>query len=196
MRKHPDPSRSGLPVSFEPLESRQLFAAGGPVTPPQTVPITRVKLVLEGTTRTDNIALDVKKGYLHFYLNGVTVRYNAARVGIVQLYALNGNDTVKIGDGMMSGVYIDGGGHNDTIVGGKFNDTIIGGAGNDTISGGDGDDFLDGGKGRDDIRGGAGQDMIISSDLELDVVDGGDDYDTASLDLQDLFSAVERRLYP
>ena len=183
------------PAFFEELESRQLFAAGGPTSaPPITTPILRAKLVLQGTTTRDNMAVDVKKGYLHFFLNGVTKRYNVARVGGIQIYGLNGNDTIKVGDGA-PGVFIDGGGHNDTIVGGLGNDTLVGGVGNDKISGRDGEDQIDGGKGRDDINGGAGRDKISSSDLEVDVVDGGDDFDTATLDLNDLFSAVERRLY-
>jgi len=184
------------PVSFEELESRQLFAAGGPTSaPPITTPIAHAKLILQGTTARDNIAVDVKRGYLHWFLNGVTKRYNIARVGGIQIYGLNGNDTIKVGDGA-PGVFIDGGGHNDTIVGGLGNDTINGNAGNDKITGREGDDRIDGGKGRDDINGGIGQDNIKVADVEVDVVDGGDDFDTASLDLQDLFSAVERRLYP
>ena len=190
-----NPQNATPSVSFEQLESRQLFAAGGPVTPPNLTPATKAKLILEGTTSRDNIAVDVKNGYLHWFLNGVTKRYNVARVGGIQIYGLNGSDTIKVGDGA-PGVFIDGGGHNDSIVGGKRNDTITGGAGNDTIVGGRGDDTLEGGKGRDDINGGAGIDLIKSNDLETDVVDGGDEFDTANLDLQDLFSAVERRFYP
>jgi Ca2+-binding RTX toxin-like protein len=191
------PSSSAVPspISFEALESRELFAAGGPTTPPNLSPVTRAKLILQGTDSRDNIAVDVKNGYLHWFLNGVTKRYNVARVGGIQIYGLNGNDTIKVGDGA-PGVFIDGGGHNDNIVGGKRNDTITGGAGNDTIVGGRGDDTIDGGKGRDDLHGGAGVDTFKTNDRETDVVDGGDEYDTASLDLEDLFTAVERRLYP
>jgi Ca2+-binding RTX toxin-like protein len=180
---------------MEELESRQLFTAGGPVSTPILTPGTHVKLILQGTSKNDNIALDVKSGYLHWYINGVTTRYNAARVGVIQVYALNGNDTVKVGDGAPA-VYIEGGNGNDNIIGGKRNDTILGMAGNDTIIGGRGDDKLDGGKGNDTIMGGAGVDTLYSNDLELDVVDGGDDFDTGTLDLQDLFSNVERRIYP
>jgi Ca2+-binding RTX toxin-like protein len=183
------------PAFFEKLESRQLFAAGGPTySPPSTTPVTRAKLILQGTTARDNIAVDVKRGYLHWFLNGVTKRYNIARVGGIQIYGLNGNDTIKVGDGA-PGVFIDGGGHNDTIVGGLQNDTIVGGVGNDKITGREGDDQIDGGKGRDDINAGVGQDKITAIDSEVDVVDGGDDFDSASLDLMDLFSQVERRSY-
>src|SRR5687767_4339334 len=184
------------PVSFEQLESRQLFAAGAGVTAePLTTPVTRAKLILQGTTGRDNIAIDVKRGYLHWFLNGVTRRYNVARVGAIQVHGLNGNDVIKVGDGA-PGVYIDGGGHHDNIVGGRRNDSILGGNGNDTINGGRGDDQLEGGRGQDNIQGGAGLDNIKTNDLELDIVEGGDDFDTASLDLQDLFSEVERRFYP
>src|SRR5689334_10865844 len=115
------------PAFFEQLESRQLFAAGGPTAAqPITTPVTRAKLILQGTSSRDNIAVDVKKGYLHWFLNGVTKRYSVARVGGIQIYGLNGSDTIKVGDGA-PGVFIDGGGHNDTIVGGLGNDTIAGG---------------------------------------------------------------------
>ena len=181
--------------NFEQLESRQLFAAGGPVTPAPTTPVTHAKLILQGTTARDNIAVDVKKGYLHWYLNGVTKRYSINRVGAIQIHGLNGKDTIKVGDGAPA-VYIDGGGHDDIIRAGKHNDTINGGGGNDSIVGGDGEDIIDGGKGRDDIHSGEGRDTVKSNDLEVDVVDGGGEFDVASLDLMDLFSQVERRLYP
>src|SRR5215203_1648675 len=141
------------PVQIETLETRQLFAAGGPSTPPLTTPVTRVKLILQGTSAKDNIAIDVKKGYLHFFLNGVTKRYNAARVGAIQIYAGNGSDVVRVGNGA-PGVFIDGGGHNDNIAGGLGDDTIFGGGGNDILNGGMGVDYIDGGKGRDTIMGG------------------------------------------
>jgi Ca2+-binding RTX toxin-like protein len=192
---NPSTSANSSPAFFEELESRQLFAAGGPVSGPVLTPNTKVKLILSGTSKNDNIALDVKKGYLHFFLNGVTKRYSAARVGVVQVLAGKGDDTVKLGSGA-PGVYIDGGDGKDNIVGGKRNDSLVGGAGNDTIVGGLGDDQITGGAGVDVLMGGGGQDNIKSNDLELDTVDGGDDFDTASLDLQDLFNAVERRLYP
>lgn len=195
MSMHQRHSFSDSPVQFEPLEARQLFAAGGPVSGPILTPVTRAKLILQGTSKSDNIAVDVKKGYLHFFLNGVTTRYKIARVGAIQLYGLNGNDTIKVGAGA-PGVYIDGGGHNDKITGGILNDTIVGGAGNDTITGGFGDDQIDGGKGQDNMSGGDGRDTITSADHELDIIDGGDEFDTGNLDLQDLFTGVERRVYP
>ena len=182
-------------IQIESLESRQLFAAGGPVTPPSVTPIKRVKLILQGTNVKDNIAIDVKKGYLHFYLNGVTKRYNAARVGAIQIYGLNGSDVIRVGNGA-PGVFIDGGGHSDNIFGGLGNDTIFGSAGNDTVRGNAGEDYLDGGKGTDNIQGGADRDTIKAQDLETDFIDGGDEFDTAAMDLDDQFSAVERRQYP
>ncbi|MBC8106824.1 MAG: hypothetical protein H7Z14_09570 [Anaerolineae bacterium] len=188
-------SRVDSPVHIEPLESRQLFAAGGPVTPPLLTPVPRVKLILQGTSVKDNIAIDVKKGYLHFFLNGVTKRYNAARVGAIQIHAGNGSDVVRVGNGA-PGVYIDGGGHNDNIAGGLGNDTILGSGGNDIINGGMGTDLIDGGKGQDTLMGGGDRDTLKANDLELDVVNGGDEFDTAALDLQDLFDGVERRQYP
>ena len=182
-------------VQIEPLESRKLFAAGGPVTPPSVTPIKRVKLILQGTSVKDNIAIDVKKGYLHFFLNGVTKRYNAARVGAIQIYGGNGSDVIRVGNGA-PGVFIDGGGHNDNIFGGLGNDTIFGSAGNDTLRGSGGQDLLDGGRGIDDLQGGDDRDEIRAQDLEVDTVDGGDEFDTAAMDLDDLFIGVERRQYP
>jgi len=56
-------------------------------------------------------------------------------------------------------------------------DVIDGGIGNDTLYGEAGDDKLTGGEGTDHLYGGSGLDTLVIDDL--DVVDGGDDYDTA-----------------
>lgn len=72
----------------------------------------------------------------------------------------SGNDTIDASlDG--SGLALEGGAGNDSIIGGSGADTIIGGTGNDSLSGGAGNDIFDlTGGGTDTIDGGAGYDII------------------------------------
>lgn len=77
-----------------------------------------------------------------------------------------------------------GGAGDDLIVGSNGRNTLIGGAGNDTLSGLGGDDVLAGGEGDDLLLGGDGDDILLGIDGSAgDTLDGGDGFDSASLDL-------------
>lgn len=79
-----------------------------------------------------------------------------------------------------------GGTGDDFIVGGNGRNTLIGGAGNDTLSGLGGDDLLVGGEGDDLLLGGDGDDILLGIDGSAgDTLDGGDGFDSASMDLVD-----------
>lgn len=98
-----------------------------------------------------------------------------------------GNDTINAGSG------------HDRIIGGLGNDVVYAGLGHDYVDCGDGNDFIDGGAGNDTIHGGYGNDTIyggsgndiitgspqVTTQLigrnEIDVVFGGDGYDTFSI---------------
>lgn len=71
-----------------------------------------------------------------------------------------------------SGVSIEGGGGDDTIVGGAGGDSLDGGAGADSIDGGGGADTLYGGGGADTLSGGDGADTVYGGD-DVDMIDGG-----------------------
>ncbi|MBY6113476.1 Hint domain-containing protein [Mameliella alba] len=85
-----------------------------------------------------------------------------------------------------TGVTVEGGAGNDSLIGteaadsldgGDDNDTLRGGIGADTLTGGAGDDSLFGNEDGDSITGGAGSDTIYG-ETGNDYVDGGDDNDT------------------
>ena len=122
--------------------------------------------------------------------------------GIDTLNGENGNDAIF---GGQDDDIIDGGDDDDRLLGNEGDDTITspsgtnvlnGGFGNDTIVGGDdndqvfgdadvtqnGDDILDGGLGQDTIVGFAGDDTITATDGEVDIVNGGPDTDTCTVD--------------
>ncbi|UWR21182.1 Hint domain-containing protein [Sulfitobacter sp. S190] len=84
----------------------------------------------------------------------------------------SGQDTIDArADG--SGLGIDAGNNDDTVMGGDGadlilgqggNDSLTGGAGGDTIAGGDGDDYIEGGAGDDVLTTGEGQDTLLGGD--------------------------------
>ena len=59
-----------------------------------------------------------------------------------------------------TGVNVNAGAGDDTILGSAHDDTLNGGDGADSIEGGGGDDLIDGGTGNDRLSGGAGDDTI------------------------------------
>jgi Ca2+-binding RTX toxin-like protein len=78
-------------------------------------------------------------------------------------------------------------------------------AGNDTVLGEDGADWITGGSGRDYLGGGNGNDFFSAHDDEVDTIDGGAGWDTASVDkkawwefwaTQDNWSNVENSFEP
>ena len=75
-----------------------------------------------------------------------------------------GDDTIN-GAADTSGISVDAGAGEDSIIGGSGGDTIAGGAGDDTINGG---------AGGDTITGGAGDDTVVLTDgFGSDDIDGG-----------------------
>ena len=84
----------------------------------------------------------------------------------VGVHSGRGNDRITIlsspKDGR-SGLYVDGGEGNDTLIGSSGNDRLNGSWGDDSIDGGAGDDSLSGDLGNDTIRGGSGHDTLYES---------------------------------
>lgn len=107
---------------------------------------------------------------------------------------------------------VTGGSGNDLLVGNGLANSLQGGPGNDTLWGGDGNDTLGGGQNDDEIHGGAGSDALYSgagvnklygdndNDVfytrngSVDTLDGGNGYDQAQVDSNDLLSNVESLL--
>jgi Ca2+-binding RTX toxin-like protein len=180
------------------LEARTFLSASSTVDPAPIVrslpAIHRAKLVLQGTKHSDLIQVDIKKNKVYFTLNGTTTRYSASGLSMVTIYLGNGNDGLIAGSAAPR-LYVDCGAGNDTVVGSNRDDTILGGKGDDSLVGGNGKDSIDGGAGSDKLYGGAGNDTLSSADGVRDSLDGGGDFDIAKLDLDDLFTGVERRNY-
>ena len=115
---------------------------------------------------------------------GVDVNYTGNEAGTLT----DGSDTATFSDmevlvltdqadtvdasASSSGVSVEGGGGNDTIVGSAGDDSLDGGAGADSIDGGAGADTLYGGAGADTLSGGDGADTIYGGD-DVDMIDGG-----------------------
>ncbi len=76
------------------------------------------------------------------------------------------------GSAATTGITVDAGGGDDSILGGSGDDVIIGAAGADTLSGGDGDDSITGSAGDDTVFGGIGNDTLLGGDDD-DTVYGG-----------------------
>lgn len=111
----------------------------------------------------------------------VTVDNQQWYVGLSQVKSIfingrPGNDTIKIGPGIISAV-IHGSQGNDTILGHDGNDTIYGDLGNDSLVAGSGDVMLFGGAGNDTLRAGSGNDYV-SGDAGNDLLAGGVGSDT------------------
>jgi Ca2+-binding RTX toxin-like protein len=79
----------------------------------------------------------------------------------------------------------------ENINGGSSNDRLIGSASSNVIHGNAGNDVIYGMAGSDSIYGDAGKDKLFAVDSTKDVIDGGADADSASVDLLDLLSGVE-----
>lgn len=101
--------------------------------------------------------------------------------GTDNLFALDGDDILKLGAGDDTGV---GGGGHDRIIGGSGNDVLQGDAGNDSLRGGDDDDFLDGGTGDNRLDGGSGNDTLFSHTEGRDTLIGGDGADLFLFEIQ------------
>lgn len=127
-----------------------------------------------GTGGDDVIGMSIdSSGRLRYNLNGRVSKFDPRDVLGIVVVAGDGADSVTIGGGipatffdpdLPTGVYIEGGNGNDTLVGGNGNDTISGGAGKDFIEGGAGNDRLNGNGSRDLLVGGLGNDRLYGGE--------------------------------
>jgi len=103
---------------------------------------------------------------------------NLTYAGVSRIVANGGaeNDTVLLGDAVLTPALLSGG---------DGNDQLYGSGGADTLQGDNGDDALNGGLGNDSLQGGAGIDLLQGG-VGADTLDGGsgpddaNDIDTAS----------------
>ncbi len=125
--------------TVEHLETRRLLAAsldGGVLT-------------ATGTDGSDDLRLDLSNGRILVHLNGVQDgSFAAGDVTAIRLVGGDGNDSLRVGNGI-GGATLDGGLGNDTLLGGQGADTLQGGDGNDTLDGKQGADLFVGGLGFD-----------------------------------------------
>ncbi len=95
------------------------------------------------------------------------------------LFAANGydgNDTITGTSWGSTGIEMDGGNGNDTLLGGSDSEVLWGGWGDDVVSGGAGQDMLHGSFGDDLIEGGDGDDLIFG-EADDDTLKGGNGND-------------------
>lgn len=123
----------------------------------------------------DNAAL------IRVTVNGDVVGSRApATVRALHIYALQGNDTVRIDLGPnvpKVPIFIFGGAGDDTLIGSSGAEWIDGGRGDDSLQGDGGKDVLHGAAGQDDLDGGRGADCLLggAGDDRLHGGRGGDD---------------------
>lgn len=88
--------------------------------------------------------------------------------GLVASGLMSFTVTTGVGDDLLdassttTGVTLDAGNGNDSLLAGSGNDSLLGGAGNDNLDGGAGNDTLLGGSGDDSLFGGLNNDTIIT----------------------------------
>jgi RTX calcium-binding nonapeptide repeat (4 copies) len=107
----------------------------------------------------------------------------AASVAAIHIYALGGNDLVRLDSERLAGhepilkpTWVRGGAGNDRIVGGRGSDRLDGYTGNDQLVGNEGPDVLVGGDGNDELYGGGGDDGLYGG-VGSDWLWGGDGQD-------------------
>ncbi len=124
----------------------------------------------------------------HAVILGAAQAIDAQALTAGQSLALGGGfaANVTLADGNLSATSATG---NTTVAGGAGANTIALGSGSDTVNAGGGADFITGGGGNDTLNGDAGNDtflygsmaQFISADALLDLVNGGNDIDTAEI---------------
>jgi hypothetical protein len=119
-------------------------------------------LSVTGTSGNDSISLSALSGTLTVGVNGSDSAFDNSRLTSIVVDALDGNDTVTVGRGII-GATLMGGNGNNSLVGGAGADSITGGVGSDTMIGGTGNDSLDGGAGNDLLEGDGGNDALTSN---------------------------------
>jgi hypothetical protein len=106
--------------------------------------------------------------------NDQTIAACSPNVASIRLTLNDGEDFVKVFDGVPA----------TTMEGGEGNDDLDSRRGSDTVLGGPGDDIIDDDGGNDVIDGGAGDDQILAVG-GADSVNGGAGFDTVKLDTDD-----------
>jgi Ca2+-binding RTX toxin-like protein len=169
------PARPGQAVSIvESLEERTLFAA-----PAVTAAVAEGVLEVVGGKKADTIVIILSSSDP----NSVEVQcgrfakvigsFNRADIpGGIYLSGGGGNDTLVVNSMIDLPATIVGGPGKDILAGAMGDDALDGGPGNDTLVGGRGDDSLDGGSGKDKLFGGDGDD-VLSGGTGNDAVTGG-----------------------
>ncbi|MCA9103845.1 MAG: hypothetical protein KDA83_00385 [Planctomycetales bacterium] len=164
-------------ATAEVLESKQMLSATA------TAVFKNGVLTVNGTSRSEKIAVTENKGQLRVQVNGKSLRIAGAgsqvaatRVKQVAVNGKAGNDRIDVSS-VNRVTRLDGGAGNDTILGGKKGDTIFGGSGNDRLYGRAGNDRIFGGSGNDLLEGGSGNDFLDGQSGK-DRIKGGSGNDT------------------
>jgi Ca2+-binding RTX toxin-like protein len=162
------------------LEGRALLAAS------LTAHLSGDVLRIEGTEGPDVITVRQINGRIAVDGVGITVgdtkdpvpAVDAGLVGRVDVFALGGNDVVRLGGGTSKADplltipgHVDGGAGDDTLIGGSGNDDLLGMAGNDSVGGLGGDDTLSAGTGNNTVAGGDGTDRLVDVTADLTLTD-------------------------
>jgi cyclophilin family peptidyl-prolyl cis-trans isomerase/PKD repeat protein len=133
-------------------------------------------LAIGGTNGADTIAITAgDPGKINVKIgNPDAVPYDAPNR--IQVFGLDGADTISVADTITIGAEISGGGGIDTLTGGGGDDTLMGDNDGDSLVGGGGNDILLGGAGNDTMLGGLGRDMLIGG-YGNDSLNGGEGED-------------------
>ncbi|MBO0697984.1 MAG: autotransporter-associated beta strand repeat-containing protein, partial [Zavarzinella sp.] len=112
----------------------------------------------------DTIQVAIKEKGNHARIRGTF----ALPIDRIVVYALAGNDNVKVEEGIGISAWLYGGAGDDRLQGGGGHDVLLGGEGSDRLLGGDGRDLLIGGTGGDRLEGNAGDDILIAGTTAYD----------------------------
>jgi Ca2+-binding RTX toxin-like protein len=135
----------------------RIFFAGGPRAFLDGAGTLRIN----GTRRSDNIAVTNDGAAVRVTVNGQSFDFSFFDIEGIRISGGRGNDVITVAAGLNKAVFASGGAGDDRITTGVANDTLDGGDGNDVLVGGLGDDLLHGGVGADDVAGGVGNDSIF-----------------------------------
>ncbi len=170
---------------FESLEARQLLSAS----------LVNGVLTVTGTNAGE--AITVSRAFqfpfvtTQVYENGVRTFNSPLLVSSVEVDALAGNDTVRIGAGVPTSV-ITGGAGNDYLRGGDYDDKLAGESGIDSLDGGGGNDALFGGADFDwaDYRSRLTAVRVVLDDSANDGAIATAERDNAHTDIEGVFGGA------
>jgi ELWxxDGT repeat protein/autotransporter-associated beta strand protein len=147
----------------------------GPVYQASPIHPGRRDLVISGSDGDDVIRVRTGVGpdTINVAINGreyqVNIRGTAALpIDRIVVYALAGDDDVRVQDDIGISAWLYGGAGDDRLKGGSGNDVLLGGEGSDRLLGGDGRDLLVGGLGGDRLVGKAGDDILVAGTTAYD----------------------------